>query len=158
MSMADGVLDERDLTLPGQDRFSKGPVAVIECIEEIPCNPCVDACPRKAISMRRVTGLPKLDADRCNGCGLCLSHCPGLAIFWIDESRVDLDRVGIPYELLPLPEPNEEVMLFDRAGGSCGKGRVDKIWNRPSQDRTAVVFVAVPKGLAMKVRHLRRIG
>jgi Fe-S-cluster-containing hydrogenase component 2 len=158
MSTADGILDERDLTLPGLERFSKGPVAVIECIEEIPCNPCVEACPKHAISMATVTGLPALDPGRCNGCGLCLSHCPGLAIFWIDESRPDRDLVGIPYELLPLPEPEEEVLLFDRAGNACGRGRVERIWNRPSLDRTAVVFVAASKGLAMKVRHLRRIG
>jgi len=30
-------------------RFSgKGPLAVIECFQSIPCNPCVEACPRGA--------------------------------------------------------------------------------------------------------------
>jgi Fe-S-cluster-containing hydrogenase component 2 len=108
--------------------------------------------------MTSVTGLPALEPERCNGCGLCLSHCPGLAIFWIDESHEDRDVVGIPYELLPLPEPEEEVVILDRAGNTCGKGRIERVWSRQSMDRTSVVFIAVPKGLAMKVRHMRRIG
>ena len=30
--------------LPSKERYEKGPVAVIECVQEIPCNPCEAAC------------------------------------------------------------------------------------------------------------------
>ena len=30
--------------LPDDERYAKGPVAVIECVQEIPCNPCEAAC------------------------------------------------------------------------------------------------------------------
>ena len=33
------------------DRIRKGPVAVIECYEEIPCDPCRTSCPKKAITL-----------------------------------------------------------------------------------------------------------
>ena len=67
---------------PSEERMRKGPVAVIECVQEIPCNPCQAACPKKAITIgENITHLPVLDQEVCIGCGICISRCPGLAIF-----------------------------------------------------------------------------
>ena len=34
---------------PSKERLSKGPVALIECFQEIPCNPCYTSCKKGAI-------------------------------------------------------------------------------------------------------------
>ena len=39
------------------------------------CRACVDACPYDALSAD-ASGRPVVDADRCNGCGVCECRCP----------------------------------------------------------------------------------
>ena len=34
---------------PSKERLAKGPIVVIECPEEIPCNPCETICPKNVI-------------------------------------------------------------------------------------------------------------
>ena len=48
-----GVLSIRNLRLPTDDQLKKG-VAIIECVQEIPCNPCIAICPVNAISMENI--------------------------------------------------------------------------------------------------------
>ena len=84
--------------IPSAERRAKGPVACIECFQHIPCNPCEASCPRHAITIgSEITDLPRLDETLCNGCGLCMTRCPGLAIFTVDESG-ERARVSFPYE------------------------------------------------------------
>ena len=157
-NLQDGILTLKDLRLPDKARLSKGPVAVCECVQEIPCNPCVDSCPQKAIHIRGdINGIPELDFERCTGCGLCLAQCPGLAIFLLDETHSpDQALLGMPYEFVPLPENDEIVEMLDRGGDPCGEGRVHRIRNTKNQDRTAIVFLEVEKSLLMKARHFRK--
>ena len=53
MLAVDGIPTNEDLraVLPEPGRLKQGPVAVIECFQQIPCNPCAEACPRGAITM-----------------------------------------------------------------------------------------------------------
>ena len=37
--------------IPSEERMKLGPVACIECLQQIPCNPCEEACPRGAITV-----------------------------------------------------------------------------------------------------------
>ena len=75
---------------PTDERLSRGPVVIVECVENIPCNPCVAACPKGAITIEGdINGIPVVDFETCDGCGICLSACPGLAIFGVDLSGVD---------------------------------------------------------------------
>ena len=75
-----GVLTAHDIHMPSENYLSKG-VAIIECVQEIPCNPCVDICPFDAISMENINAPPIVDYEKCTGCAHCVAICPGLAIF-----------------------------------------------------------------------------
>ncbi len=158
-----GVLSSAELAccpgVPSAQRLRQGPVAVIECSEEIPCNPCEGNCPRGAIRVgSTVTSQPCLDPEGCVGCALCVSRCPGLAIFVVDLSSDDGDHVSIPYEFLPLPESGELVEGVDREGRAVCTARTLTVDARERNDRTAVVTLLTPKGLGMDVRFFRRVG
>lgn len=141
---------------PSAQRLNRGRVAVIECVQEIPCNPCEEACPHSAITVGSpITNLPVLDEDKCTGCGLCIPKCPGLAIFCVDLGGKGTEAlVQMPWEYLPLPEPGESLEVCDRAGSPIGRGRVTAVRRGPGFDKTAVVEVAVPKQIAMDARSL----
>ncbi len=130
---------------------------MVECIENIPCNPCAYACPRKAITIAgELTDTPAVDFAKCNGCTLCIARCPGLAIFVVhrDYSKTEA-AVTIPYELLPRPVVGERVACLDRAGREVGKGKVVKVLDAKALNRCAVVTVAVPKRYWNTVRSIR---
>ena len=60
-----GVLSPGELAargaVPTKERLAAGPVVMVECIENIPCNPCAYACPRKAITIEgELTDIPKV--------------------------------------------------------------------------------------------------
>jgi Fe-S-cluster-containing hydrogenase component 2 len=159
-----GVLPPKELAarvaVPTKERLAAGPVVMVECIENIPCNPCAYACPRKAITIEgELTDTPKVDFSKCNGCTLCISKCPGLAIFVVhkDYSKTEA-TVTIPYELLPRPEAGASVAGLDRAGRVVCKGRVVKMLDTKALNRCAVVTVAVPKRFWNTVRGIRRPG
>jgi Pyruvate/2-oxoacid:ferredoxin oxidoreductase delta subunit len=150
-----GVVELEELgrlgLLPPEWRLKKGPVVVLECPEKIPCNICVPYCPTKAIEMESLIELPKVNWERCTGCGVCVAICPGLAAFVVDLSKEDADYVTVPHEFLPVPRVGEEVVLLSRRGERVGRGVVTRVWER---NRTYVVTVRVPKGLGMEVRAI----
>jgi Fe-S-cluster-containing hydrogenase component 2 len=157
----DGVIEKEELEkspgIPSKKRRKKGPVAVIECIQEIPCDPCVPACPNRAIEIApTINDLPVLVEERCTGCGSCIAICPGLAIFMIDETFSEKeDLISLPYEFLPLPKKGDRVRLLSRRGKEIGEGVVLRVLNPKAYDKTPVVSLTVPKGMAMEVRGLR---
>jgi Fe-S-cluster-containing hydrogenase component 2 len=158
--LEEGYLKIEDITVPPEERFTKGRVAVIECVQNIPCNPCVDSCPSDAITMGdSINNTPVIDFELCNGCGNCVANCPGLAIFIIDKTfEEERAQIGMPCEFLPLPEKGEIVDLLNRMGKICGKGEVVKVRNSKAQDRTPIVFIAMDKELVMTARFFRRIN
>ncbi len=156
-----GVVSERELkrlgVIPPLARLRKGPVAIVECIENIPCNPCIYACRRKAITIKGgLTGLPQVDFEKCNGCTLCIARCPGLAIFVVNYAYSETDAtVALPYELLPRPKKGRRVAALDRAGERVCSGKVVRVLDTKALDRCAVVTVAVPKKYWNRVRSIR---
>lgn len=144
---------------PSEERFLKGPVAVIECTHEIPCNPCEGSCKLGAICIGDpITNLPCLDDDKCMGCGVCVAQCPGLAIFIVDKTYSNTQgTVSFPYEYYPAPEKGQEIEAVDRSGKVVCTGTVVKIQNPKSYDRTPVVTIAVDKGMVEEVRSIKRL-
>jgi Fe-S-cluster-containing hydrogenase component 2 len=148
-----GVLEKHDLMLPSKNQLRKG-VAILECIQEIPCNPCVDVCPVDAISMEDINAPPVIDYDRCIGCGKCVGICPGLAIFVV-KTTSGKALVTLPYEFLPVPRVGDKIVVLDRSGKERGDGVVKKIRR---SGRTMVVTVEVDQQLGMDVRNIRVEG
>jgi Fe-S-cluster-containing hydrogenase component 2 len=148
---------DTDRITPGPERLRKGPVAIIECFQEIPCDPCAHACSHGAIqAFANVCDLPRVDHETCNGCGLCVVKCPGLAIFIVDMSRGDgLAEVKVPYEYVPLPERGERVAATDHEGREVAQAKVLRAQRPSSFDRTALVTLEVPADKALAVRGFR---
>jgi Fe-S-cluster-containing hydrogenase component 2 len=139
------------------ERLKEGPVAVIECFQRIPCNPCATSCKRGAIvPFEDINDLPEIDHVKCNGCSLCVFNCPGLAIMVIDYNYSD-EQVSfkIPYEFLPLPEVGEEVVGLDRQGEEICKATIVKVMNSKVMDRTPLITVAVEKEFLKTFRNIK---
>lgn len=143
---------------PSEERLKKGPVAVCECVQQIPCNPCEGSCPRKCIRIGTpITNTPKIDFDACIGCGLCAAACSGLAIFIINMAYSETESaVTFPFEYLPLPAVGDEVQALSRGGEYVCMGRVVKVVDIPKNDHTVLVTVAVPKEFTNDVRTIKR--
>jgi Fe-S-cluster-containing hydrogenase component 2 len=145
-----GVLSLRYLRLPSKKQLEKG-VAILECIQEIPCNPCVDSCPVNAISMKDINAVPVNDYDKCIGCGKCVGLCPGLAIFVV-KIKDGKALITLPYEFLPIPVVGEKVQALDRNGKARGFGLVKRV---VKIGKTMVITVEVDEKLSMDVRNIR---
>ena len=147
---------EKSPGYPGLKSLRKGPVVVIECLQEIPCNPCEAACPSGAITIgASINNLPVLDEDKCTGCGLCISSCPGLAIFVLDLNHDhESALISFPFEYFPLPMVGEEVPATDREGKEICRGKVVKIIDKPISGHTPVISISIPQKYALLVRGI----
>lgn len=150
-----GYVDEEEIErFPGVTRAGKIH-PVIECTQNIPCNPCQDACPRKCISIgSRITALPALNAEKeCSGCGMCVAVCPGQAIFLLEEEcEPGYSAITLPYELLPLPAAGEKGKALDRSGRAICEAEVVSVKSAKVFDHTNLLTMKVPADMAMRAR------
>lgn len=138
---------------PSEKRLKEGPVAIIECFREIPCDPCFYSCPFEAIKeFEDINDKPKLDYQKCTGCGNCIASCPGLAIFVVDYNK---NTISLPYEFLPIPAKGDIVIGLDREGKEVCKAEVSKVRDPEKNDKTAVITIKVPKEYLMEVRNIK---
>jgi len=144
---------------PSDERLSQGPVAVIECFQPIPCDPCATACPRGAIlPFDDINDRPVINSDKCNGCLLCVAKCPGLAIMVVDMNfSHDRALIKLPYEFRPLPEKGQTVQAFDREGTAVAEAEVVQVLNSKNMNKVPVVSIAVDKQLVKIIRNFRPI-
>lgn len=155
-----GVISNEELekgkVLPSYERLKKGPVAVIECIQTIPCNPCEAACKFGAIEIGKpITNTPRLIEEKCIGCGQCIAACPGLAIFVEDYTfSNDEALVGMPYEYPYKPNNGDKVNTMNREGEIIGTGIIERVIDNDKNNRTVVLYVRVPKNMAREVRGI----
>ena len=157
-----GIAGKKDWgkMLPDESRRRQGPYVVFECFQEIPCNPCEKACPRGAVGVGKdINAIPVIDYDLCNGCALCVPHCPGVAIFVVDETYMPgYGKVMLPWEYLPVPEKGEVVTGLARDGTPVCQAEVVEVRRAKAQDRTAVVGLKVPLEHVNEVRGLKMEG
>lgn len=131
---------------------------VLECTQNIPCNPCQDACSQGCISIgNNITSLPISVADKkCINCGLCVASCPGQAIFLIDEDSGDgKASITLPYEFMPLPPVGSKGKALGRDGQVVCDAEVAKVRTGNAYDSTALLTISVPKEFAMKARFFQ---
>jgi len=151
----EGLASADDLRgrLPGEEDRKRGPYAVIECFEKIPCNPCVVSCRFNAIlPFEDINDLPYVDFSACTGCAVCARVCPGLAIFIVDESMEgEMGTIMLPYEYLPLPEKDRQVLARGRDGNVLFPARVVRVM-KGGKGKTALVTLEVPKEYLQEVR------
>jgi len=145
-----GILSLKDLQLPTRKQLEKG-VAIVECVQRIPCNPCVDSCPVNAISMKDINAPPVVDYDKCIACGKCIGICPGLAIFVV-KIKHGRALVSLPFEFLQIPEVGQKVKALDRAGQVVCDGIIKRV---VKAKKTMVITVEVNEKFGMIVRNIR---
>jgi Fe-S-cluster-containing hydrogenase component 2 len=145
-----GILSVKDFQVPSKKQLEKG-VAILECVQEIPCNPCVDACPVHAISMKDINAPPVNDFEKCIGCTKCVGICPGLAIFVV-KVKGNTAWVTLPYEFLPVPQIGAIVKALDRTGATRGNALVKKV---VKQGKTMVITIEISSDLAMDIRNIK---
>jgi sarcosine oxidase, subunit alpha len=128
---------------------------LIRCMQEIPCNPCTEACPNSCISMAgSILALPEFGGE-CIGCGKCVLACPGLAINLVIEDydpHKERALLLMPYEfvndIIPL---DREVTTTDMEGNVIGKGRVIAYRDREEQNSRRLLLLEVPEEDKLKV-------
>jgi len=131
--------------------------AITECYEAIPCNPCETSCPFDAISVGiDINTPPKVDFDKCTGCGICVYSCPGLAIVNV---KIDGEFAvfKIPYEFVPLPEAGMNVDGVNRFGETICKAEIVQVKRSKIQDKTMLLTVKVPKEYIYDFVTIRRL-
>ncbi len=120
------------------------PKAILECYEDIPCNPCETSCPFGAIIIGpNINTQPKLDIQACTGCGICVTSCPGLAII-VAQIKGHEALFKIPYELLPYPNKGDIWHGINRKGDVICDAKIEQTSLNKKQDHTMLVTVSVP--------------
>lgn len=132
---------------------------VMECTQNIPCNPCQDACAKGCISIgNNITSLPVVVPEaKCVGCGMCVASCSGQAIFLVDENVGDgYGTVTLPYEFLPLPQVGDSGIALGRDGQKVCEAEVVSVRSAKGFDCTNLLTIKVPSDMVMKARFYKR--
>ncbi len=161
MSKSNGLVSLEEIKKcpgwPDKNYIDTKRVAVLECVEDIPCNPCETACPHGAITVGEpIINLPVIHAEKCTGCNLCIAACPGLAIVVVEKNYNDqYAALSLPYEFLPIPEKGQTVETYDRDGTYIGEATVIKARKSQKYDKTGVVTFTLAKELLDIVRSIK---
>lgn len=133
---------------------------VIECSQNIPCNPCQDSCPKNCIKIGdNITSLPVFDENSsCTGCGMCVASCSGQSIFLVDDSKEEgFTHITLPYEFMPLPVAGDKGIALDRSGAKICEAEVVKVKTIKAFDKTYLLTMKVPTAMGMKSRFFKQV-
>lgn len=154
-----GYVAEEEITRYPGVTVQEGIHPVIECTQNIPCNPCQDACPKGCICIgKNITSLPVVSTEhKCIGCGMCVASCSGQTIFLVEENvEPGYGEVTMPYEFLPLPEVGDKGIALGRDGKQVCEAEVTKVRTAPAFDHTNLLTIKVPNEMVMKARFYKR--
>lgn len=152
------LLSEELWRFPGITNGQKTVRPVIECTQNIPCNPCQDACKKQCINIgSTISCLPSVNEDNpCIGCGMCVAACSGQAIFLVDDSMDDgTASVTIPYEFYPVPDIGSTGQALDRSGKAVCTAEITAVKSLKAFDKTMLVTMKVPQEMAMEARFFQ---
>lgn len=154
-----GFMTEEELAaFPTVNSHDTGIHPVIECTQNIPCNPCQEACKFGCISVgENITRLPGVvPGSKCTGCGMCVANCPGQAIFLVDETFEEgYASITMPYEFLPAPKVGDRGEALDRQGKAVCQAEVVSVKTNKIFDHTMLLTIKVPKEFADTARCYR---
>jgi len=154
-----GYLEDDEIeNFPSACQSKAGIHPVIECTQNIPCNPCQESCKFGCIFVgENITSIPQIDVNnKCVGCGMCVASCPGQAIFLVNENYDEnYASVSIPYEFCPIPKIGDIGTAYDRKGSALCKAEVVGHKINKAMDKTAVLTIKVPRDMCMKARFFK---
>lgn len=142
-----------------------GVFPVFHCLQEIPCNPCANVCPKGLISINEedIRHLPHFDIERideCIACGRCVATCPGLAISLVDfRKREGKALITLPVEQEnPNIQPGKLIEATNIDGTVLGEFLIDKIRSVAGfKDGTRLVSFEAPAEFAKRISGFRII-
>ncbi|MGN8774119.1 FAD-dependent oxidoreductase [Candidatus Weimeria sp. HCP3S3_B5] len=152
------VADDEISRFPGFRKQAKVH-PVIECTQNIPCNPCQDACKKGCISIGdNITSLPiSVDGSECINCGMCVASCSGQAIFLVaEDTQPGFGEVTIPYEFLPLPEIGDKGYGLSRSGEKICDAVITNVRSSKAFDGTNLVTMKVPMEFIDRARFYKK--
>ncbi len=143
-----GYMTEAELkAFPAAQNSAPGIHPVIECTQNIPCNPCQDACKFDCIKVGAdIVKLPEINTEsKCTGCGMCVASCSGQAIFLINEDyEPGYATVSLPYEILPLPKKGDKGKALGRDGSPVCDAEIVSVRSAPAMDKTQILTMKIP--------------
>ncbi len=152
------VTEEEMKGFPAASYERDGIHPVIECTQNIPCNPCQEACKFGCIMVgTNITNIPGVDVEkRCTGCGMCVASCSGQAIFLVNKNfEPGYATVAFPYEFLPMLQKGDRGKALDRSGKPVCDAEIVDVKQSPVMDKTAVVTMKVPVQFVNSARFYR---
>lgn len=153
-----GYVSEEEIERYPGVTHSVGIHPVMECTQNIPCNPCQDACAKGCISIGdNITSLPVVVPEaKCVGCGMCVASCSGQAIFLVEEeTEPGFGTVTLPYEFFPLPQAGEKGIALGRDGKKVCDCEVVNCRSSKAFDHTNLLTIKVPSDMTMKARFYK---
>jgi len=131
---------------------------LVECPQEIPCDPCASACSTGAISLEReLCSRPRVREELCSGCLSCLEACPVSCIYLMEEVEGS-SLLTLALDRLPRPRKGDEVILKDARGRELGRGRVVRSKKSRKDSGLCILTVRAPSDLAAITRTVEVEG